>query len=406
MFGDYISSIKGKLQIAAIGALFLPISGVIVSCFVNSASLRLIILLVLGLALICIFGTNLLIARNMDLFKKEIANSLQNIQKNDLNIKYKYNKKNELGMAINCFNSALKQLEPTINKKENTENALAINSGILESTQEITKSMEQVTTTINEIAQGSTDQCNTIHETIEIIQMVVQSLDEVSNNTEAISAAANDCSDMVNKGAGIMETLNANAKTTVNTSEEVNSAMKKMKEESVQMNGILSVITSIASQTNLLALNAAIEAARAGEAGRGFAVVSEEIKKLSEQTTKATKDISRILSESISETGVAAEKISSMNEIIKGQDNLITEISGILNLVSNNTSNINKKVDNLKSTMSEVNFAAEDMQQQSEMILEISDNNAAAIEELSAASEEQSSALDSIYSQLSDLNKK
>jgi methyl-accepting chemotaxis protein len=102
------------------------------------------------------------------------------------------------------------------------------------------------------------------------------------------------------------------------------------------------IITGIASQTNLLALNAAIEAARVGEAGKGFAVVANEIKKLSMDTQKNTKDIMESLKGMTSTINILNSKSVEGNEVVSKTVDIIKNTEAVLDNITSAESQVRK----------------------------------------------------------------
>lgn len=137
--------------------------------------------------------------------------------------------------------------------------------------------------------------------------------------------------------------------------------MQAIKNSSEQIAEIISVITEIAEQTNLLALNAAIEAARAGVHGRGFAVVADEVGKLAQRSSEAAKEIKQLIKDSTTKVEEGARLTDrsqgALHKIAQGGEinmRAIDEIGRATSMLADNTTEVNKLVDDLNKLAQEI----------------------------------------------------
>jgi methyl-accepting chemotaxis protein len=257
---------------------------------VRNAFLLLLMVGMLVGALVC--GLGVLIARGILGPLTRTMTVLQSLADGDLRQKIEVDSSDEIGSMGQALNRAIDGMANTI-------------QSIAGSAEHMASASEELSSSANEQAQSAERQKDQTTQVATAMQEMSSTVLQVSENSTRAAEAARKAADTAHQGGAI---VNDTLQRMREIATSVSGTAKKMEElgkSSDQIGRIIGVIDDIADQTNLLALNAAIEAARAGEQGRGFAVVADEVRKLAERTTTATKEIAQMIKNIQDETKTA-----------------------------------------------------------------------------------------------------
>jgi len=158
--------------------------------------------------------------------------------------------------------------------------------------------------------------------------------------------------------------------------------IQKLGASSLKIGEIISVIEDIADQTNLLALNAAIEAARAGEQGRGFAVVADEVRKLAERTTDATKQISGMINGIQNETDLAVQSMNKGNEEVRTGIQLADSAGDALTQIEKSSSDVLDMINQIAAANDQQSSTSEEISKNVLTISQVIGDSARQVEDI------------------------
>lgn len=244
----------------------------------------------------------------------------------------------------------------------------------------IKTSAESISVAAGEIAQGNQDLSQRTEEQAASLQQTAASMEEltstVRNNT-----------DNARQGSTLASAASATAASGGEVVQQVVATMQDISSSSTKVTEIISVIEGIAFQTNILALNAAVEAARAGEDGRGFAVVAGEVRTLAQRSATAAKEIKDLIEASVSHVTNGSQLVENAGQTMGEVVRSVKQVTDIMGEIASASSEQTKGIE-------QVNVAVTQMD-------EVTQQNAALVEQATAAAQAMSDQAESLRAAVS-----
>lgn len=358
--------------------------------FKDINNLIIFIVLVVLMAIVLSIGVAIFIGRKISrpiVKVTELVNTTANLDlRNDNKYDYLANNNDETGdiaRAVGVLRHTLRDIVGVI--KENSGTTFELSKEISKSSEDTINSIETISKAVDELTQGAQEQAIKAQEGSEKLTLLSDDIMEATRLGHEVKIESEKTNKMSKEGANAINDLSNKIKINYEVTTKVSKNVEVLSSKSASIESIINTIQGIAEQTNLLALNASIEASRAGEAGRGFAVVAEEVRKLSEQTTSSAKEVEEMIQEIKREVKTTLDSMTMLMETSKEAEITMLDSKDSFNNIDKAVDKTILNISNLVQKIESVGLSKNAVIENISVIASISDESAAATQEVSAS---------------------
>ncbi len=243
----------------------------------------------------------------------------------------------------------------------------------------------EISSSTEEMAAGSEEQSQQTSEVAGAIEEMTKTILENTQNASQANEASKNAGNIAKEGGKIVSATIDGMTRIAEVVKRSAQTVQQLGKSSEEIGNIIQVIDDIADQTNLLALNAAIEAARAGEQGRGFAVVADEVRKLAERTTKATKEIASMIRQIQNDTQGAVSSMKEGTQEVEAGKSLADQAGDSLRQIIEGADNVVSIITQVAAASEEQSSASEQISKNIEAISSVTEQSTAGVQQIAKA---------------------
>ncbi len=355
-------------------------------------------ILIISLITLAIVGTGLyfIIGKLLKPIGR-LRNSMDAVAEGDLTAQSDIQSSDEIGQLSDNFNQMLTNMHSIISVvNQSAENVRTNSESLSAVAEETSASSAEVAHAVNEIAEGASKSAQDAETVTERSEELGRQINDISERAMSMTEIAERTGNMNANGQVQMAQLQDTFKTSGTNLQSMNTAIATLGEKVKAIGGVMDTITDISSQTNLLALNASIEAARAGEHGKGFAVVAEEVRKLAEQSARATEEVQTTVQQLQQESHLVTEQMEETITTFRDQGVVVQETESTFGQLSSLMADMQASIDAISIEIQTVSQHKDNVAMTIQTMAATSQETAAACEEVSASTEEQLRAIQSV----------